>query len=386
LDKAASDLVSISDDDVFPLNLFQPSVSVLKDGDEFAAPGDEASYSITVANTGSEDSPPLVQGSITDTLLGDLIDGGNPYVLQTTCTDTLPTGDTCVIEAARAVQEDDPDPLPNTVFVSYNPDGFPNVIADSDDHVVDLIHPSMTLSVIGSPATAGRGETITYTFEIENTGDVALSRVSVIDTLLGDVTDSFPQDLQPAAAPVVVVLARTVQPDDPDPLVNTVTAAYEADEVSDPITRTASFSVNIVVPCALSPGFWKGGEGVPKWDDILSDYVAQNAGFDTDTIFPWLDGSLTGSTYLEVLDLPTQGDVTRQLSFKYIAARLNQAAFGLGQAYADLLDGIDAYFHEHPVGSQPQGDAKAEAVALLDAINAYFAEVGEGDCPPTSDF
>jgi uncharacterized repeat protein (TIGR01451 family) len=388
LTKQADVVISVTDDDTFPLNLFQPSVSVTKEGDDLSTPGNTVSYTITIVNTGSDDSPPLVNGMITDTdpLLGDLFDPDNPYVTFSTCSTTLPTGDTCVIEAERVVLPDDPNPISNTVSVSYNPDGFTNVISGSDDHDVNLVYPGMSLSLTGAPVEADRGDTITYTFVIENLGDVDLNRISAIDTLLGDVTGAFPDILDPQAGPVTVVLQRVIQPDDPNPVINVITVVYQVEGLPNEIGRTASFSVELIVPCALSPGFWKGGSGVPKWNDILEDYIAQNAGFDTGTTFPWLDPSLAGSTYLNLLDLPATGDVTRQLAFKYIAARLNQATFGLAQSYTALLDAIDLYLMQHPVGSDPAGDAQAPGSALFNDINDYFSEVGEGRCPPPDAF
>src|SRR5262249_27406260 len=72
-------LVTVTDDDVFPLNLFQPSVDVAKTGDVVSMVGDKASYTITVTNTSSSDSPDLANAAISDTLLGNLLDPANPY-------------------------------------------------------------------------------------------------------------------------------------------------------------------------------------------------------------------------------------------------------------------------------------------------------------------
>jgi hypothetical protein len=383
--------IEVTDSDTLDLNLFQPSVDVTKTGDALSTVGNQVSYLIEVTNTSSEDSPPLVNAEIHDTLLGDLLDPANPYVTSSTCVDQLDVGATCTIEAARTVEEDDPDPLPNTVDVLYNPAGtepgftFPNEIRDSDSHEVDLVYPNADLTVTVVPSSAYEGDLIEYTYFIENTGDVALIRVSAEDTLFGDISEHFPERVEPGES-FTIVLTRPVGPEDPDPLVNVVTVIYRVEGLGNEISRTASASVDILIPCALSPGFWKGGSGVPKWDSILEDYIAQNAGFDTNTVFPWLDPSLAGSTFLDVLNLPAEGDVTRQLSFKYIAARLNEATFGVHAATALLLDQIDLYFMANPVGSNPQGPAYDQGAALLSDVNAYFSEVGEERCPPPDQF
>ncbi len=379
---------AVSDSDELAVNLFQPSVSVVKSGDTLSTAGNTVHYVIEITNTSSEDTPALANGSIIDVpLLGDLLAAGNPFVTSSTCFDTLPTGSSCTIEASRVVLESDPDPLVNNVYVSYNPaGGFPNIIADSDDHTVDLAHPSGILALVAAPTEAYRGEIVTYAYTIENMGDVALNLVSAADSLLGDISGSFPDSLAPGDPAVTFTLQRIIQSDDPDPLVSDVMVIYQVAGLPNQLTFTAGTVVDILIPCALSPGFWKGGEGVRKWDDISADYIAQLAGFDGGTTFPYLDPRLAGSSYLDVLNLSAQGDVTRQLAFKYVAARLNQAAFGVRSETAALLDMVASYFAAHPVGSDPGGDAGAQGQALLNEVNAYFVTVGEGLCPSPDEF
>jgi uncharacterized repeat protein (TIGR01451 family) len=387
-DASGATVGDVSDSDDFSLNLFQPAVSVVKSGDTLSTVGNVVGYSITVTNDGSDDSPALVDGSIVDSLLGDLLDPLNPFVdgAASTCTPILATGDGCSIVAQRTVQPGDPDPLPNTVTVSYVPEGFVTEVGASDDHAVDLVAGAMSITITVSPESGAVGDLVTYTFVLENTGDVALERISVIDTLLGDLSALFPEALEAAESVVQVVVQREIQAGDPNPLTGEVTVTYQVQGLPNQIIESATSSVEIVVPCALSPGFWKGGEGVPKWDDLATDPVAQAAGFDGGTPFPYVAAPLADATYLDVLNLPVLGDITRQLGFKYIAARLNQAAFGVPGETAELLDAIDAYFAGAPVGSRPDGAVEDEGQALGAALNAYFLLVGEEDCPDTSSF
>jgi uncharacterized repeat protein (TIGR01451 family) len=377
--------VTASDD--LQINLFQPAVTVEKTGDTLSTAGNEVSYTITITNDSSDDSPDLANGAVIDTLLGDLLDPANPHVDQSTCTSILPTGGSCIIEAVYTVQPDDPDPLTNIVDVTYNPaGGFPNIITSSAAHDVDLVAPSALLTLVGSPAAAFPGDVVTYTYTLQNTGDVTLNRVSVDDTLLGDVTISFPASLLPGEPPEIVALERQVQQTDPNPLANEVTVVYQVEGLPNLVTLTERFEVEILTLCALSPGFWQGGNGVPKWDDISTDYIAQGAGFDTGTVFPHLDPSLAGTTYLGVLNLSREGDVTRQIGFKYIPARLNQVVFGVPADTAALLNSIDAYLAAYPVGSDPGGRARMDGEALFSALNGYYAAVGEVNCPPPDSF
>jgi len=377
----------VSDSDDLEINLFQPAVDVIVTGDPISTAGNTALFTVTIENQSSADSPDLANGMVTSAVLGDLLDPANPYVTSSDCTSVLPTGATCTIQAARVVQAGDPDPLIVTVDATYNPaGGFLNVISDNGSHSIDLVHPGFSLTLVISPASGFVGDTITYTYALLNTGDVTLEQISVVDTLLGDVSSAFPAFLEPGSPTVIVVLTRTIQAGDPNPIVNQSTATYQVLGLPNQIVVTGGATVQILIPCALSPGFWKGGEGQPKWDDLLSDPIAQAAGFDNDTLFPWLDGSVAGSSYLAILQSSALGDVTRQLGFKYVAARLNEAAFGVPGETASLLNAIDAYFAVHPLGSAPTGQAATEGQALLAGINAYFAMVGEGQCPPPGDF
>jgi uncharacterized repeat protein (TIGR01451 family) len=105
------------------------------------------------------------------------------------------------------------------------------------------------------------GDPVNYTFEICNVGDAPVNRGSVTDTLLGDLTAFFPATLAPDAC-ATVVRTRTVAAGDPDPLVNTVTAIYNAGSgdfaTSDTATATDSTnlfqpSVDVTKNCAPDP-------------------------------------------------------------------------------------------------------------------------------------
>ena len=208
---------------------------------------------------------------------------------------------------------------------------------------------------------------------------------SAHDTLLGDVSLAFAAagaDVLDPGEMTTVMVYRTVLGTDPTPLVSNLTTVYQPDGFPNELERSARCSIDILFGCALSPGFWGGGDGYSKWDQAI-DPVAIAAGFTTDTVFPWLDSSLAGSTYYEVLKLSAKGDVTRQLAFKYIAASLNEAAPGIGVPAdtAVLLDEIEAYFAAHPVGSHPTGAAADHGKSLKTALDTYFSVVGEDHCP-----
>jgi hypothetical protein len=385
------------------VNLFQPSITLDKTGDDLSKIGDDVSYTVVISNTSSGDSPDLIIDTISDTLQGDLTNAAN---YDTSDCGASASGAGCTIEYTYTVQGGDPDPLLNTASVETHPDGFPNDIDASDGHSVNLFQPSYTLSCAAfvgeTNVTDGFvtfGDNVCYKFTITNTSSADspdLARVSASSNLLGDVTGDFPESLGTGAS-VEVPLYRIVQFGDPETLTHTITTVYSPSGFPNLLEQSASCTVTIKFGCMLSPGFWGGGEGVQKWDDEGLDPIAIGAGFYTGTPFPWVDPSVEDPTpgdgvitYLDIFNLPAHGDVTRQLSFKYVAARLNQAlAAELGlpfpSALADLLDEIDAYLAAHPVGSSPTGQDRQDGRDLLVALNGYFADIGEDDCPATGD-
>ncbi len=101
-----------------------------------------------MSDTSSADAPALTNGTITDTLSGDLLLAVNTAVVASTCTGTLPESGTCQITTNRTVLASDPSPLVNTVTVHYNPEGFPNdITASASDSVV--------IQVLGTGCTPG---------------------------------------------------------------------------------------------------------------------------------------------------------------------------------------------------------------------------------------
>src|SRR5262249_50882119 len=136
------------------VNLFQPSLHVGKGGDTVGKIGDPVDYTFTITNTSSADSPNLINASGGDSLLGNLLAVGNPFVTSSNADGSLSPGEVWTIQARRVVQAGDPDPLPNTVTVSAvvaaDPaqgfDGGNIITPDASSilsHTVNLFQPSL---------------------------------------------------------------------------------------------------------------------------------------------------------------------------------------------------------------------------------------------------
>jgi uncharacterized repeat protein (TIGR01451 family) len=80
-----------------------------------------------------------------------------------------------------------PDPLKNIVTVTGENRYGEDQVTDSDEHVVDILHPDIDVIKTG-PARAYWGSTVTYTYTVTNPGDTPLDNVQVVDNLAGTAT------------------------------------------------------------------------------------------------------------------------------------------------------------------------------------------------------
>ncbi len=113
-------------------NLFQPAVEVIKTGPTTGTRGQTVTYSFTINNLSSGDSPNLILNSVTDTVLGNLTAAATPNC------GTLASGGSCSFTFNYTIPSSGPNPIVNVVTVHYKPAGFPNDITDDDDHTLNI--------------------------------------------------------------------------------------------------------------------------------------------------------------------------------------------------------------------------------------------------------
>jgi hypothetical protein len=87
------------------------------------------------------------------------------------------------------VTDSDPNPLSNTATVTADtePGEGGQEVTDQDDHVVDIIHPAISIVKTVSDDSVAVGTTVTYTYVVTNTGDTTLFEISVDDDILGHI-------------------------------------------------------------------------------------------------------------------------------------------------------------------------------------------------------
>ncbi|UOX87401.1 hypothetical protein MUY14_37655 [Amycolatopsis sp. FBCC-B4732] len=147
------------------VTVITPALTLTKDATPAVArAGDPVTFSITVANAGDA---PLTDVAVTDDrtpACAKAIGALPPQGEQTyTCTAPAPADD--FTNTATATGKDQ---LGGTVKVT-------------DDAVVDVIHPAVTLTARAAPAQVREGGTVTWTITATNTGDVPLTGVAVAD-------------------------------------------------------------------------------------------------------------------------------------------------------------------------------------------------------------
>ena len=146
-------------------------------------PGGDVTFSILINNLSATDVVTI--NSLTDNLYGDLNGVGTCAVPQ-----TLPVGGSYSCEFTVAVSGSAGDSFTDVVTASgLDDDLIP--VSDDDDATVTITAPlvaSIQVIKTADPTSIFAGETVNYTYEIVNTGDLTLHGVTLSDDKLGPIT------------------------------------------------------------------------------------------------------------------------------------------------------------------------------------------------------
>jgi|GEM_PF-1454717 len=161
----------VCDTDEHNLDVLHPSIFVTKQGPAYGYEGQVIGYTFVVTNTG-------------DTTLNNVHIDDNIANLEHCDADVLaPTASTNCTASFLI-------PTPQTadvtnVVTAFGTDSLGETVTAQADHTLDVLHPAIHVVKTG-PATAHPGDTVTYTFTVTNTGDIALSSLTVKDNVAGD--------------------------------------------------------------------------------------------------------------------------------------------------------------------------------------------------------
>jgi uncharacterized repeat protein (TIGR01451 family) len=273
-----------SDSDDASVTVTCPNVTVLKtaDDDEIDA-GDTAAFTIVVTNEGpgtahdvtltdtlptgivwSEDSPDCsIAAGVMTCDFGDLAQGATRTVHVTGETDAADCG-----------------VLSNTAVVAASNEALVSVGDNLSTATITVDCPSIQI-VKGGPDLAHVGDTIPYTFDVTNTGDVDLHDVTLTDPICDAGTIQLVDDGDGDATLAVgetwqYTCTHVVTDTDPDPLPNTATVSGTDDNdttVSDEDSHTVDLIhpaieiVKTVDPVSGNPG-----------DTVTYTFVVTNTG------------------------------------------------------------------------------------------------------------
>ncbi len=218
-------------------------IQILKDGPALAHVGETVTYTLDVSLT---TQTPLTNITVTD----PICDGPVTPVSKTggNVNDVLEPGEVWSYSCDHVVQAGDPDPLPNTATVEGT-DAQGRPASDTDDHVVDVIHPAIRVVKTANPLSISPGQTVTYRYAVTNTGDVTLFGVSVDDDKLGHICD---------IAELAVDETRTCTMDftagdgNLGPITNVAVAQGE-DETGYPVKDDDDAQIDVVLGTTVTP-------------------------------------------------------------------------------------------------------------------------------------
>ena len=245
----------------------EPGIDVTKSCPESVPFGEDIEYTITVTNTGNE----ALEGvTVDDTLLGDItgefdFDFSNPF----------PVGEVATAVVSYTPQAGDPDPITNTVTASGT--GADSGVEASDEASceTDILHPTIDVEK-QCTELAHVGDTVTYTITVTNTGDEDLDGVTVMDTVLGDLSAAFADELAVGASESHE-FDYVVLDSDPDPLVNEVTATGTGVSSQVVVDDLANCATDLIHP-AIEIVKTVDEDTVPIGTTVTFTYVVTNTG------------------------------------------------------------------------------------------------------------
>jgi uncharacterized repeat protein (TIGR01451 family) len=202
-------------------------------GDE-VTDSDSASVAVIARETGVEiekiaDNPMVVSGSaVTFTII--LTNSGEVDLTAIEVIDPLVPDCENAFDSLAAGEREDYTCTPENVTVDFTNvatvTGTPpvgEVLLASDSASVDVISPTIRVNVGASVDTAHPGEVFTYTYIVENTGDVGLTNVTVSDDHQPTAVITG-ESLEAGKAITATALYTCTESDMPGPIINTVTA------------------------------------------------------------------------------------------------------------------------------------------------------------------
>lgn len=273
-----------------------------------ASMGQTVTYTYNVLNTGTIGINAL---SLKDDRLGEVKLDSNMLMPGTSMTAT----------ATYTVMESDlPGPLNNTVVASGKEDRTNRAVSATANASVALTYnAALTLTKEPSSPAASVGETVTYRYTINNTGNVAIKGLSLIDDRLGEIK-ADKKDLAPGETAVATATHVVAEGDLPGPLTNTATV-QGTDILGRSVSGTASASVTLSYTSSLAVTKKPSSESAQVGDTVTYEYEVKNTGSVTINNLALADNRL-GAITLDVTSLAAGETAKGTASYQVVEADL----------------------------------------------------------------
>ncbi|MHB9002621.1 MAG: DUF7507 domain-containing protein [Coriobacteriia bacterium] len=217
--------------DTAEVDVREPAISIAKSATPPAVhEGDMVTYTYLITNTGDT--------LLTDIVLWDDVLFDLTYTLPFT---SLAPGASMTAQITVPIDDD----VVNIGYVqgTYGtPDtAFFGTVSDASAAGVDVLFPALLVRKVADPTTVLAGETVTYSYEVENSGDTTLTAASLYDDHLGWLTLS-----DTTLSPGEIVSASASAEISVDTVNIAEASAFDA--IGGEVTATAQAAVNVVAP------------------------------------------------------------------------------------------------------------------------------------------
>jgi uncharacterized repeat protein (TIGR01451 family) len=254
-----------------------PGIDVEKECVGTVEAGEDIEFTITVTNTGNEDLEAVV---VSDALFGGNIN--DEFDLDLSAGLAVGATATATLTYSPGADESSVD---NTVSASATGVTSGEDTSDSDSCTTEITPPQEgpAIQILKEgPALVHRGETITYQFEVTNTGDVELFDVELTDPRCdpGTIVEGVDVDASLAVDEVWhFTCTHLVTETDPNPIPNTATVRGDtvAGEGGEEVTDQDDHVVVVITP-AISIDKTVSDNSVTPGTTVTFTYVVMNTG------------------------------------------------------------------------------------------------------------
>lgn len=284
---------------------------------------------------------------------------------------SLPPGETATGSATHTINETDlPGPLTN-VATATGTDSQGVAVTGQATATVQLTY-TATLQLTKTPSTttANVGDTVTYQFQVKNTGSVTINALALNDDKLGVVTLDR-DSLMPGESANGTATHLVVEADLPGPLTNVATATG-TDRLGATVTATATATVRLTYTAALQVTKTPSASTAAIGESVTYQFSVVNTGNVTVNALTLTDDKL-GEVTLNTASLAPGGTATGTAAHTIVEADLPGPLTNVATAKA-----TDS--QNKPVTAQASATVTLTYIATMEVTktpSAASARVGE---------